>query len=182
MQEQTGTPLTHEDPNGEHPARPHTGRRRRAALVWVVALATLAADQATKLWALHTLTPGVSKPLIGDLIGLRLVRNAGAAFSSLDTATIVVTLVALLIVAGLLYYVHTRALSRVSALCLGLIAGGALGNLIDRAAREPGFLRGHVVDFIDYFGWFVGNVADIAIVVAALVLVAVSWRSERSDG
>lgn len=47
---------------------------------------------------------------------------------------------------------------------------GSLGNLVDRFFREPGFLHGHVVDFIDYFGLFIGNVADIAIVVAAPIM------------
>lgn len=176
MQNQTGTSLTHSAGS----AAPR--QKRRAALVWLIALATMWIDQITKLLALRALEPGREYPLVGELIGLRLVRNAGAAFSSLGGLTIVVTMLALVIVAALLRYVHTRSVTRLVACCLGFVAGGAFGNLVDRFVREPGFLRGHVVDFIDYFGWFVGNVADIAIVLAALVLVFASWRGEPSDG
>ena len=68
------------------------------------------------------------------------------------------------------------------AVALGLLLGGALGNLYDRFFREPGFARGHVVDFLDWFGWFVGNVADIAIVVAAGLLMILSVLGIRLDG
>ena len=57
-----------------------------------------------------------------------------------------------------------------------------MGNLIDRLFREPSFLRGHVVDFIDYAGFFVGNVADIALTVAAVIIIWRSWRGHRIDG
>lgn len=179
MQDQTGTPLT-APAAAPAPADPTTARR--VGLVAATAALTFLIDQGTKIWALHSLpSDGLARPLIGDVISLRLVRNPGAAFSSLDGMTIVVTLVALVIVGGLAYYVHSRRITRPIAVCLGLIAGGALGNLLDRFVREPGFLRGHVVDFIDYFGWFVGNVADIAIVLAALAFLLLSWRAEPRD-
>ncbi len=150
--------------------------------MWLVAAATLVVDQASKWWALRELQPGERRPLIGDLISLRLIRNPGAAFSALDTMTYVVTLIAVAIVAYIAVYAHRRRLPRAAALGLGLVAGGALGNLVDRFAREPGFLRGHVVDFIDYFGWFVGNVADIAIVLAVVAFLVVSLRGgERNQ-
>lgn len=170
MQDQTRTPLTDSDLTT-------SPTRHRPLLVLWVALATLLIDQASKIWALQALTPGEVKPLIGSLLSLRLVHNPGAAFSSLDGMTYVVTAVAVLIVAGLVYYVWTRPITAPVAWCLGLIGGGALGNLGDRFFRTPGFLRGHVVDFIDYFGWFVGNIADIAIVIAAIVLLLLSWRT-----
>ncbi len=66
--------------------------------------------------------------------------------------------------------------SRPWAVVLGLLLGGALGNLIDRLFRAPGPLRGHVVDFLDYYTFFVGNVADIAIVVAALGMMWLTLR------
>jgi signal peptidase II len=77
----------------------------------------------------------------------------------------------------------TRRLgSRGWAVALGMLLGGAVGNLADRLAREPGFGRGHVVDFLDYAGFFVGNVADIAIVAAAALIVLLSLRGVGLDG
>lgn len=174
MQDKTGTPLT-------PPAPVASGTRPRAGLVLVIALATLVIDQGSKIWALRSLIPGEGHPLLGDLLSLRLVRNPGAAFSSLGGMTVLVTLIAVVIVLALGYYVATRPLTRTVAIGLGLIAGGAAGNLGDRFFREPGFLRGHVVDFIDYAGWFVGNIADIAIVGAAIGLLLLSWRT-GADG
>jgi signal peptidase II len=72
--------------------------------------------------------------------------------------------------------------SRGWAAALGLLLGGAVGNLVDRLAREPGFARGHVVDFIDYAGFFVGNVADIAVVTAAVLIALLSLRGIGLDG
>ena len=68
------------------------------------------------------------------------------------------------------------------AVALGLLLGGALGNLVDRFFRAPGPGRGHVVDFIDYFGWFIGNVADIAIVVGAGVIMVLAYRGTPVSG
>jgi signal peptidase II len=72
--------------------------------------------------------------------------------------------------------------SRGWAWALGLLLGGSLGNLTDRMIREPGPGRGHVVDFIDYFGLFIGNVADIAIVGAAAVIGLLALRGIGVDG
>lgn len=72
--------------------------------------------------------------------------------------------------------------SRGWAWALGLLLGGSLGNLTDRMTREPGPGRGHVVDFIDYFGLFIGNVADIAIVGAALLIALLALRGIGVDG
>jgi signal peptidase II len=68
------------------------------------------------------------------------------------------------------------------AIALGLLLGGALGNLVDRLVREPGIARGHVIDFIAYANVFVGNVADIAIVTAAGLVVLQALRGVRLDG
>lgn len=165
MQEQTGTPLTAD------PVR-SAARAVEITRFWCLALGVAVIDQAAKWVALRSLDPGVKHPLIGDLLALRLTWNSGAAFSAFDGMTYVVTALALAIVIGIVHRVHTKALTRWLAVVLGCIVGGALGNLIDRFLREPGIARGHVVDFIDYGGLFVGNVADIAIVVAAIVYVA----------
>lgn len=178
MQKQTGAPLTAQ-PTGAA-ALPARGAYR--GLVWAIALIVLIVDQGTKVWALKSLEPGVPRALIGDLIRLRLIRNAGAAFSVLDGMTYVVTVVAVAIVVWIFVVAHRRLASRAYALCLGAVAGGALGNLADRFVREPGPGRGHVVDFIDYFGWFVGNVADIVIVLTAIAVLALIQRGYHLDG
>lgn len=139
--------------------------------LWLVALIVIALDQATKQWSLSALQPGQKQPLIGDLLSLQLVFNSGAAFSLGDGFTWVMTIIAAIVTVGIVYFAR-RAQSRLAIALFGIGLGGAVGNLIDRLLRDPGFAQGHVVDMINYNGWFVGNVADLAIVgVAAVVLV-----------
>ena len=140
-----------------------------------IAAVTILLDQGAKAWALHALPPGQSRPLLGEWIQLTLVRNSGAAFSIGNGATWLMTIIALAITTVVVVAARDVR-NRPWAVVLGLLLGGSVGNLLDRFFREPGFLRGHVVDFIDYFGWFVGNVADIAIVVAAPVVAWLLWH------
>ncbi len=152
----------------------------------VLALLTLAAvvlvvDQLTKAWAVTTLVEGVRHPLVGDLLGLTLLYNPGAALSLATGMTWVLTLAAT-VVSVVILRIANRLGSRSWAVALGLLLGGALGNLGDRFFREPGFARGHVVDFIAYGNLFVGNVADIAIVAAAGMIVLLSLRGIGVDG
>lgn len=139
--------------------------------LWLVALAVIVLDQLTKQWALSALAPGERHALIGDLLSFQLVFNSGAAFSLGDGYTWVMTIIALIVTVGIVYYAR-RAQSTFAVVMFGIGLGGAVGNLIDRLLREPSFGQGHVVDMINYNGWFVGNVADLAIVgVAAAVLI-----------
>ncbi|PRZ05566.1 signal peptidase II [Isoptericola sp. CG 20/1183] len=158
----------------------HRGRLGRWALL--LAGAVLVVDQLTKWWALTALTEGVRVPLLGDLLGLTLVFNPGAALSIMANGyTWVLTIVVVAVVV-----VIFRAMRRLGSVgwtvALGLLLGGALGNLVDRLLREPGFARGEVVDMIAYADFFVGNVADIAIVVAAGLIVVLSFRGVGIDG
>lgn len=174
MQEEGGAALiSPSDLTGAtSPASPrgvHVGAALACAVV------TVLADQGTKIWALAALTPGESVELLGRFLSLSLVRNPGAAFSLGDGMTWLLTAFAL----GVTIYVMVlirRTTSRAWAVSLGFLLGGAVGNLIDRLFRQPGPGRGHVVDFIDY-RIFVGNVADIAIVVAAAVMAILAIRS-----
>jgi signal peptidase II len=135
-------------------------------------LVVVAIDFGTKQWALMALESGATVPLLGDLLSLTLVFNSGAALSIGDGRTYLLTVIALIVTAGLLYY-SRRARPGLGDIIFGLAIGGALGNLFDRLFRDPGFGQGHVVDMIKYGELFVGNVADIAIVVAAgLFLIA----------
>jgi signal peptidase II len=162
-------------------APPAPTRARLLTLLAGVTLLVYAADQVTKVLATDRLRPGVPVEVVGTLLQLRLIRNPGAAFSLATGMTWLLTLVAVGVVVVVL-----RSARRIGspgwALALGLLLGGALGNLTDRLVRAPGFARGHVVDFIDYNGWFVGNVADIAIVVATVVVGLLSMRGIGLDG
>ncbi len=182
MQDETGTPLTPSPPSTTAPAPDHVqGRSRLLALLVGVGLITLVLDQGSKIWALAALTPGVPRDLLGPILRLNLIRNPGAAFSLGDGMTWLLTLVAL----GIVVWVARAARQvgdRAWAITLGMLLGGAIGNLVDRILREPGFGRGHVVDFIDYFGLFIGNIADIAIVVAAALGAILALRGIPLDG
>ncbi len=136
-----------------------------------VATPVLIIDQVTKAWALSVLEVGApTRPLIGGLIGLQLVRNPGAAFSLAESFTWVFSLIAMTVLGIIIW--SGRAMTNLAwQLSLGLLAGGALGNLVDRLIRPPGIFRGHVIDFVNYRSVFVGNIADIAIVVGVITVV-----------
>lgn len=181
MQEHTGAPLSATQPPEGGATIPARARVRILAWYVVTAVVVLVVDQASKVWALRTLDgePGVG--LIGDVLGLRLIRNSGAAFSIGGSMTWVMSLVAVAVTLAILASVPRIGSSRWS-LALGLLLGGSLGNLYDRFFREPGPLQGHVIDFIDYGGLFVGNVADIAIVGGAGLLLWLVFTNIGIDG
>jgi signal peptidase II len=139
----------------------------------------LAADVATKAWAVARLT-GDDVSLLGGLVVLHEQRNPGAAFSIATGATLLFTLVAAGVVVVIVRTAR-RLASTPWAVALGLLLGGALGNLLDRLFRDPGPLKGYVVDFIDiqWHGesvWPVFNVADMAIVCGGVLAFYLSWR------
>ena len=147
---------------------------RRYVLMALVGLSVLIADQLTKRWALSRLVEG---PI--DVIGslrFNLAFNTGTAFSMGSgkglgpwISLLAIVVVVILALAG------GTARTRLGAIAAGLVAGGALGNLGDRAFRgDDGFLHGAVVDFIDLQWWPIFNVADSAIVVGGILLVIVS--------
>ncbi|WP_169746754.1 signal peptidase II [Demequina silvatica] len=144
---------------------------------WLFAAGVVALDQLTKQWALEALEPYVEHPVIGDLLSIQLVFNSGAAFSLGDESTWILTIIALVVTAGIVVY-GRRAQARWAAAVFGIALGGAVGNLIDRLFREPSFGEGHVVDMINYADQFVGNVADIAIVGAAIWIVIAGLMSK----
>jgi signal peptidase II len=158
-----------------------TSRRRvRQLLLPAVAVVVLVADQASKTWALHHVPPAPGgRHVIGPL-WLVLTLNSGAAFSLGRGVTPVIEAVAIVLVVWLL--VFSRRASRVAsipmAIGLGLLLGGAAGNLTDRVVRHN---HGSVIDFIDMARigsrdlWPVFNVADAAIVVGVVVVV-LSYR------
>ena len=141
-------------------------------------LAIVVVDQVTKTWAEHRLSGGRIIDVLGSL-RLNLTYNSGMAFSRARGFGPVIGTVGLVVVVVLLAGLR-QAGSRTSSLALGLVAGGAIGNIIDRLFRSDlGFFRGEVIDFIDPQWWPVFNVADAAIVVGGLLVVLTAWWSGR---
>lgn len=143
-------------------------------LFLAVAAGWLVFDQLTKTWAEHALT-GAPVHVIGTM-QFELIYNSGASFSLGTGLGPWIALGALGVVAALLW-VGRSVRSRISAVALGLIVGGALGNVIDRAVRgDAGFLHGSVIDFIDLQWWPVFNIADVGVVCGAILLVIATFR------
>jgi signal peptidase II len=138
-------------------------------MVAAVAAAVIAIDQLTKTWAAHTLATR-DIDLVGSL-RLHLARNRGAAFSlGLGSGGVVAVLAIVVVI--VLITIGRSLDTRVGVLSLGLVLGGALGNLVDRAFRDgSGFLGGAVIDFIDLQWWPVFNVADMAVTIGGVLLV-----------
>jgi signal peptidase II len=147
------------------------------ARVGIVAGIVVLIDQLTKAWALEALADGPVDTGIGSL-HFTLSFNSGTAFSIGEGRGGLISLLGLLVVGFLLSGV-VRWPGRLPWLAAGLVLGGALGNLLDRIFRagDPGFLGGHVVDFIDVQFWPIFNVADIGICVGAGLLAILSFRN-----
>jgi signal peptidase II len=156
-------------------------RRPRWSLLAAVAAGVLALDQLSKWWVVENLSDGRIIDIVGSL-RLRLTYNFGAAFSLSQGRGALISLLAVAVVIVLV--VSGRQATRpLAAIALGMVLGGAIGNLSDRAFRDgEGFLGGGVVDFVDLQWWPVFNVADSGVVCGALLMVALSWfEDEPSD-
>jgi signal peptidase II len=150
--------------------------------VWAAVAATAyACDQATKWWAEHSLAEGRPRHVIGTWFSLTLSHNAGAAFSTGTSYTVVLTVIALAVIA-LCIRMARRLGSAGWAVALGLVLGGSLGNVTDRIFRPPSPFHGHVVDFLQVPHWPVFNIADSSISVAAVLFVVLSIRGIHLDG
>lgn len=158
-----------------------SARPRRYLLLLLVAVAAIAVDFATKEWALATFRQGESVDVIGSFLQFTLVFNTGAAFSMGTEYTWVFTIVATLVVLGIAY-IGLRVRSVWWGITLGLMMGGAAGNLIDRFFREPEPFHGAVVDFIRLPNWPVFNLADSCVVVGACLVVFLTFRGIDLDG
>jgi signal peptidase II len=161
-------------------------RPRRARVLALTAVAVFATDLLTKALVVAELMDRQPVRLLGGALYLTHARNAGAAFAFAQGATVVFTAVAAVVV-----LVIMRTASRLRsvpwAICLGLILGGAAGNLVDRIFRAPGPLRGHVVDWISVFDpygkvWPIFNVADSGIVVGGVMAVLLAFLGIEMDG
>jgi signal peptidase II len=179
MQAARGTSLsdTRPTPSTRPSGSPHRFRLTLAA----VALGAYAVDVITKVLAVERLSGGADVELVGTWLVLHLTRNPGAAFSTGTELTVVLSMIAIVAVAVVLYL--GRRVGTVTWACaFGLLLGGVLGNLTDRILREPGPMRGHVVDFLMVPKWPVFNVADICINVAAGLILLQAIRGIGVDG
>jgi signal peptidase II len=168
-----GAPLS----DGDLPSRAGS----RLPLLLAVAGLVLAGDLVTKWLAVRELGDREPVDLFGGLLTLHLVRNAGAAFGVAQGLTIAFTVVAAAVVVVILR-LSRRLASLPWAVALGLVLGGAVGNLVDRVFRAPAPGRGHVVDFLELPHWPVFNLADSAIVSAGVLMVLLSLRGTSYDG
>src|SRR5512139_2584385 len=179
MQAARGASLNHSD--STNPETPTRTSRRYLWLFAAIAATAYTIDVVSKILAVEHLRGEPRVPLVGDLFSLYLTYNSGAAFSFLTGHTQVLSAVAI-IATGLVVWAARRLGSTGWAIALGFLLGGVAGNLTDRLVREPGFLRGHVVDFFMLPNFPVFNVADICINVAAATIVIQALRGVGVDG
>lgn len=147
----------------------------RLRLFWSVAVVAWLVDVSTKVIAVRELTDRAPVEIVGSLLRLNLIRNPGAAFSTGTSLTPVISVFALVAFVAVVV-LSTRVRTTGWAWALGLLLAGVAGNLTDRVFREPGPLRGHVIDFLQLPHWPIFNVADICINAAAVLIVIQTVR------
>lgn len=140
-----------------------------AWLIWIL-------DLATKAWAVSQLANREPVKILGSFFQLTFVRNPGAAFSFASNATLFLSFFGIIVALGVIYFAP-KITSKGWSVVLGLVLGGVLGNLMDRIFREPSFLRGHVIDWMQLPYWPIFNIADTAIVVAAGLAMILTARN-----
>ncbi|GAA2101099.1 signal peptidase II [Actinomadura alba] len=188
MQTTRGASLTDAKKHEETGATPSGGLThdehvppRRVGVLLGVAVLALVLDLGTKIVAVARLADRDPIELLGGLLTLRVTRNSGAAFSIATGLTVVLTLIAIGVVIAILRTAR-RLRSLPWAISLGLLLGGATGNLVDRLFRSPAPLKGHVVDWIELPNWPVFNLADSAIVCGGVLAVLLAARGLQLDG
>jgi signal peptidase II len=173
-----GRPEPNAAPGGDVPAPP---RKRRIPVLFGVAALAYALDLISKTLVVQHLENQPSIQLIGHYLQLEAIRNSGAAFSIGQGMTVVFTLIAVIVI-GVIARLARKLYSTPWAVALGLLLGGALGNLTDRIFRSPGVFQGGVVDFIAPAHFAVFNLADSAIVCGGILIVWLSFRGLDPDG
>ncbi|HET9828161.1 MAG TPA: signal peptidase II [Nocardioidaceae bacterium] len=183
MQAARGASLNPSD--ADHPpvgrSRPRPDRARHLRLFTVITVLAYLVDLTSKSLVVDRLTDRGRVRVVGDLLSLDLARNPGAAFSTGTSYTVVLSCVAIAAAVAVLW-VARRLGSTGWAVALGLLLAGILGNLTDRVFRSPGFLRGHVVDFLQLPHWPIFNVADMCINVAAALIIVQAFRGVTVSG
>jgi signal peptidase II len=165
----------------EESAAKETLRRRRVLLLLGVALLAYLIDLGSKLLVVARLEGHQPIDVIGDIVTFQVIRNGGAAFGMGQAMTVVFTVIATSVIV-VIWRIARKLYSLPWAIALGLLLGGALGNLTDRLFRSPEVFRGHVVDFISVQHFAVFNLADSAIVCGGILVVLLSFRGSNPDG
>ncbi|WP_239146611.1 signal peptidase II, partial [Streptomyces sp. SID10815] len=165
------------DPAGEE--RPRRGRR--IAVLFSVAAFAYALDLVSKLLVVAKLEHHAPVRIVGGWLQLEAIRNSGAAFSFGEAYTVIFTVIAAAVIVVIVRLAR-KLYSLPWAVALGLLLGGALGNLTDRIFRSPGVFKGAVVDFISPKHFAVFNLADSAIVCGGILIVLLSFRGLDPDG
>ncbi|WUN34052.1 signal peptidase II [Kitasatospora sp. NBC_00315] len=156
-------------------------RRRRIGVLLLVAVLAYLIDLGSKLLVVARLEGHSPIQVVGDVVTLQVIRNGGAAFGMGQAMTIVFTMIAAAVIV-VIWRIARRLYSLPWAVALGLLLGGAFGNLTDRLFRAPQVFRGHVVDFISVQHFAVFNLADSAIVCGGILVVLLSFRGSNPDG
>ena len=166
-----------------HPASPRPRPRRAVLLSLFAGLAAFAYifDQLTKLWVTSTMVEGERIPVLPPLLHWYFIRNSGAAFSIGENVTWIFTIIMVAVSVAILFQLR-RLGSAWWAVALGLLFGGATGNLTDRLFREPSFAMGHVVDFIQLPNFAIFNIADSAVVSSVVIICLLTLRGIGLDG
>ena len=152
------------------------GLRRRRIVIAAIAVSLYGLDRWTKYLALSRLNPANPPSYLGGLVKFRLITNAGAAFSLGSSATVAISVLAIVAFLAVLFLVVPRVRTWLAAVATGLALAGIAGNLTDRLIRPPGVLRGQVVDFIALPHFAIFNVADMCITFTAALLILASLR------
>ena len=151
-------------------------------LVWIgVAAFAYACDQTSKWWVTATMEVGETTPVIPGVLQWYHILNSGAAFSIGENYTWVFTII-MVLVAAAIAIMSGRIRSAWWAIGLGLVFGGALGNLTDRLFRPPSFGMGHVVDFISFPHFAIFNMADMAVVGGVIAVCLLTLLGIGLDG
>ncbi|MFD9883834.1 signal peptidase II [Streptomyces alboflavus] len=167
--------------DAEPEAGPQSKGRRKIAVLFGVALFAYALDLISKMIVVAKLEHHEPIDVVGDLLRFNAIRNAGAAFGMGEAYTIIFTVIAAAVIV-VIARLARKLYSLPWAIALGLLLGGALGNLTDRIFRSPGVFKGAVVDFIAPKGFAVFNLADSAIVCGGILIVLLSFRGLDPDG
>ncbi|GAA3493152.1 signal peptidase II [Streptomyces prasinosporus] len=179
-----GAPSGASGASGTEGTAERTGRprgKRRVAVLFAVAAFAYALDLISKMIVVAELEHHEPIEVIGDWLRFEAIRNAGAAFGFGEAFTVIFTVIAAVVIVVIIRLAR-KLYSLPWAIALGLLLGGALGNLTDRIFRSPGVFEGAVVDFIAPKGFAVFNLADSAIVCGGILIVLLSFRGLDPDG
>ena len=150
-------------------------------MIIIVSVISLILDIGSKYYISKNFIVYESKTIIKNFLDITYVKNTGAAFSILKDNTWMITIISLMIIMGVIYYIYkNKPSNNIENIGYGMVIGGAVGNFIDR------IIYGYVIDFIDInlFGWNypVFNIADMMIVIGVFLLVINAWRCKNVRG